>query len=197
MQGLSLIHIFAALDVGSEPMRSRGALHGFSKVLLIGIVGQDARNELGHNRNQRKAVSYTHLVPSKLNNHCLHFFVDSQSLKRIVVKPSKMCIRDRPGCFRLHCRRGFRRLRCRFFLRLLGGCVRLCILCFLFQKRPRGQFLFRVCLRLQHQFQIRFRFRLRILTQPQDVYKRQPQPECRPARSAASALHSYGAVYPP
>ena len=44
----------AALDVGSEPMRSRGALHGFSKVLLIGIVGQDARNELGHNRNQRK-----------------------------------------------------------------------------------------------------------------------------------------------
>ena len=27
-------------------------------------------------------------VPSKLNNHCLHFFVDSKSLKRIVVKPS-------------------------------------------------------------------------------------------------------------
>ena len=24
----------------------------------------------------------------QLNNHCLHFFVDSQSLKRIVVKPS-------------------------------------------------------------------------------------------------------------
>ena len=71
-----------------------------------------------------------------------------------------------PGCFRLHCRRGFRRLQCRFFLRLFGGCFRLCILCFLFQKRPRGQFLFRVCLRLQHQFQIRFRFRLRILTQP-------------------------------
>ena len=107
----------------------------------------------------------------------LLLFLRQQHLRRILGVPERLCRavllcgscrRDSalPGCFRLHCRRGFRRLRCRFFLRLFGGCFRLCILCFLFQKRPRGQFLFRVCLRLQHQFQIRFRFRLRILTQP-------------------------------
>ena len=107
----------------------------------------------------------------------LLLFLRQQHLRRILGVPERLCRavllcgscrRDSalPGCFRLHCRRGFRRLRCRFFLRLFGGCFRLCILCFLLQKMPRGQFLFRVCLRLQHQFQIRFRFRLRILTQP-------------------------------
>ena len=73
----------------------------------------------------------------------LLLFLRQQHLRRILGVPERLCRavllcgscrRDSalPGCFRLHCRRGFRRLRYRFFLRLFGRCFRLCILCFLF-----------------------------------------------------------------
>ena len=51
------------------------------------LTPTDLTGSVYHNWSTLSSVSQKD-VPSKLNNHCLHFFVDSQSLKRIVVKPS-------------------------------------------------------------------------------------------------------------